>query len=134
MRLLRGNINRTRNRLQMKIELNLTQAQILFLSAVINKFVEDCRDKVVRMSRQEKAAYTIAVDVADKLHAKARILERGFNAKSKKLYKMTFKYHEARGINYFVRTLKDCPVDDAPDSYYFNSLALNIYLQLDPKL
>jgi len=118
----------------MKIQLDITPTQILFLSAVINKFVEDSREKVVRMSRQEKAAYTIAVDVADKLHTKARFLERSFNAKSNKLYKMTFKYHEAHGINYFVRTLKDSPVDGAPDSSYFNSLALNIYLQLDPKL
>ena len=118
----------------MKIQLNINPAQILFLSAVINKFVEDSREKVVRMSRQEKAAYTIAVDVADKLHTKARSLEKGFNAKSKKLYQMTFKYHEAHSINYFVKTLKDCSVVDAPDAYYFNSLAQNIYLQLDPKL
>jgi hypothetical protein len=118
----------------MKIELNLTQAQILFISAVINKFVENSREKVPVMSRQEKTVYSIAIDSADKLHAKARILERGFDAKSKKKYKMTFKYHEAQGINYFVNKLKDSHVDDAPDSSYFNSLAQIIYLQLDPKL
>lgn len=111
----------------MKIELKLTSAQIAFLATVINSFVDDHKQKFISMSRQEKAAYTIAVDIADKLHNKVRILNR--KVSSSKPHKISFKYHEAHGINYFVRNLKDSGHDD-----YFDSVALTIFIQLDQKL
>ena len=112
----------------MKIELQLTAAQIVFLSVLINKFVDDYRKQFVRMPRKEKAAYTIALDVADRLHTKSRSVERSL--KQKKLFKMTFKYYEAHGINYFISTLKDNPGNDT----YFDTMVLNIHGQLDQKL
>lgn len=111
----------------MKIELQLTTEQIIFLNAVVNSFVDDHKSKWTAMPRKEKAAYSIAVDVADKLHTKARTVAR--KAKSGKPIKMSFKYHEAQGINYFVSTLKDHEGDA-----YFRSVALNIYIKLDQKL
>ena len=117
----------------MKIELQLTAAQILFISAVTNDFVARNKKTIGFKTRQEKAVYSMAMDVADKLHTKERAIERKFDANSQKLHKLTFKYHEAHCIHYFVWKLKDSPAKNDND-IYFNSVASNIFSQLDQKL
>lgn len=117
----------------MKVELKLTAAQILFLSTVLNTFVKDNKKTIMAKTSQEKAVYSISVDVANKLHTKERAFANSFDETSSKLYKMSFKYFEAHCINYFVRKLKDSPATD-DNAIYFNSVAHNIYSQLDPKL
>lgn len=110
----------------MKIEVKLTAPQLAYIAMRSHAFCEDNRPKFGILTRKEKAALTIAQDVADKLHTKARTLNRG---KPKKDHKVTFKYHEALSVNYFAFHDKDNKTDD-----FIRSLAQNIHSQLDPLL
>lgn len=111
----------------MKIQLELSTEQVIYLNGILNGFVDSRKSLWATMSCKEKAAYTIAVDVADKLHAKARSASRKMN--TDRLSKVSFKYHEAYGINYFV-----CALKDREEDIYYRSIALGIYIQLDQKL
>jgi len=110
----------------MKIELKLTAPQLAYLGMRFDAFCEQNKRRFPVLDRRSKAAFTIAQDVADKLHSKVRILNRGTPKKS---YKITFKYHEAHSVQYFVMSDKDNNSDN-----YIRTLAQNIFLELDPKL
>jgi len=110
----------------MKIELNLTPAQLAYLGMRFDSFCEQNKPKFNVLNRRSKATFTIAQDVADKLHTKVRALSRGTPKKSSKI---TLKYHEAFSVHYFVMSDKDNQTDN-----YLKTLALNIFIQLDPKL
>lgn len=111
----------------MKIELKISPAQLVYVATVFEAFCEANKGKWATMTRKDKAAFTIAQDVADKLHNRARTASRP--AKAGKQLKVTFKYHEALAVNSFAMHDKDKATDS-----FIRSLASNIYLQLDPKL
>jgi len=110
----------------MKIELKLTATQLAYIGMSFEALCEDNAPKFGILTRKEKASYTIAQDIADKLHNKIRAINR---KSTKKLIKATFKYHEAFAINYLTQKDKDFHTDP-----YLKAVAQNIYSQLDPKL
>lgn len=111
----------------MRIELSLTAAQIIFLAAVLDSFVKNNKEGLFKMSRTEKAVYSISEGLADKFYTKGKTAQR--KKDKNKPSQVTLKYHEAHAINYFVFKIKD---DDR--DLYVKSLATNIYMQLDPEL
>ena len=109
----------------MIIALKLTAAQLAYLDTFFESYCEETKIKFGTLSKEEKTTFSIAQDVADKLHTKARTANR---SAKKKEYKVSFKYHEAHAINHFIS------YDVSNDDQYISSVAQNIYSQLDPKL
>ncbi|RWX03386.1 hypothetical protein [Flavobacterium cerinum] len=118
----------------MKIELELTPSQFVYLSALLHAFCESNKYNFHMFSRQEKAKYTISQAMADRLYNRSRGLMRHptpiITKKGKpKLHKLTLIYHEAQTASIFMCEAKDKETDD-----FCRALANNIYSQLDQKL
>ncbi|RWX00943.1 hypothetical protein [Flavobacterium cerinum] len=118
----------------MKIELELTTPQFVYLSAAFHSYCEFNKPKFHTLSGQQKAIYTISQAVADKLYTRTRGLSRQPSpSKTKKgkpkLHKLTLIYHEARAVSVYMCEAKDIEPDE-----FFRALANNIYSQLDQKL
>jgi hypothetical protein len=111
----------------MKVDIKLKAVHIAYLDACFSSYCDAYKEMFPRLSRKEKAAFTIALDVSDRLSIKARNLSR--KPDNKKLHKMTFKYHEAHAINFYVFKTKDTEPD-----VYFRAIAQTIYNELDQKL
>lgn len=111
----------------MKIQLKLTADEINYL---------ECQTLLVQrinthqLPRDKKTAYTIMLDVSDKLMAKAKQLARKtdlFDARKK--YKITLKWHEAETLEQYIDVFS--AYQDDP---YKANLARKVIIQLNQKL
>jgi len=118
----------------MKVELELTTPQFVYLSAAFHNFCESNKPVFHTLGRQEKAMYTIIQSIADKLYTRTRTLSRQSTAsKTKKgkpkLHKLTLIYYEAHAVSAYMFQAKD----NAPDEF-LRAVSNNIYSQLEQKL
>jgi hypothetical protein len=111
----------------MKIELKLTSDEINYLEqTTITVQAIDYR----QLSKDKLTAFTIMLDVSDKLMAKAKQLNRKTDLfDSKKKHKISLKYHEADTLEKYVDTIREYQ-----DDPYKANLARKIITQLNQKL
>ena len=111
----------------MKINLQLNADEINYLErTTIMVQAVDYR----QLPKDKLSAYTIMLDVSDKLMAKAKQLNRKTDLfDQKKKHKITLKYHEADTLEKYVDTF-----GSYQDDPYKANLARKIIAQLNQKL
>lgn len=111
----------------MKIELKLTADEINYLERQ-TLMVQSVDAK--QLPKDKKTAYTIMLDVSDKLMTKAKQLNRKTDLfDSKKKHKITLKWHEAEILEQYIDTFS--VYQDDP---YKANLARKVIIQLNQKL
>lgn len=111
----------------MKIELKLTAAEINYLEQQ-TLLVQSIDTK--QLPKDKKTAYTIMLDVSDKLMAKAKQLNRKTDLFDfKKKHKITLKWHEAETLEQYIDVFS--VYQDDP---YKANLARKVITQLNQKL
>jgi hypothetical protein len=111
----------------MKIDLKLTADEINYLERQ-TLLVQSIDTK--QLPKDKKTAYTIMLDVSDKLMAKAKQLNRKTDLFDlKKKHKITLKWHEAETLEEYIDVFS--VYQDDP---YKANLARKIIAQLNQKL
>jgi Na+/phosphate symporter len=111
----------------MKIELKLTADEINYLERQ-TLLVQSIDTN--QLTKDKKAAYTIMLDVSDKLMAKAKQLNRKTDLfDQKKKHKITLKWHEAETLEQYIDVFSICQ-----DDPYKANLARKVIIQLNQKL
>jgi hypothetical protein len=111
----------------MKIDLRLTADEIFYLERQ-TLLVQSIDTK--QLPKDKKTAYSIMLDVSDKIMGKAKQLNRNqtlFDVKKK--HKISFKWHEVETLEQYVDTFSTYQ-DDA----YKANLARKIIAQINQKL
>lgn len=111
----------------MKIDLKLTAAEINYLDG---KTTLTLGIAPKELQKDKRTAYTIMLDVADKLASKAKTINRSstlFDAKKK--HKITLKWHEAETLEQYIDAFSSYQDDE-----YNTNLARKIIGQLNQKL
>jgi hypothetical protein len=111
----------------MKIDLKLTADEINYLErTTITVQAIDPR----QLPNDKKTAYTIMLDVSDKLMAKAKQINRKTDLfDTKKKHKITLKWHEAETLEQYIDAFSDYQ-----DDPYKANLARKVIIQLNQKL
>jgi hypothetical protein len=111
----------------MKIDLKLTADEINYLERQ-TLLVQSIDTK--QLPNDKKTAYTIMLDVSDKLMAKAKQLNRKTDLfEAKKKHKITLKWHEAETLEQYIDVFS--AYQDDP---YKANLARKVIIQLNQKL
>jgi len=111
----------------MKIELKLTADEINYLDRTTIT-VQDIDYK--QLSKDKRSAYTIMLDVSDKLTVKAKQINRKTDLfEQRKKHKITLKWHEAETLEQYIDVFRDYQ-----DDPYKANLARKIMMQLNQKL
>ena len=111
----------------MKIDLKLTADEIIYLDS---KTALTMSIAPKELPKEKRTAYSIMLDVADQLAAKAKKLKRSntlFDAKKK--HKITLKWHEAETLEQYIDAFSSYQDDD-----YSLNLARKIIAQINQKL
>ncbi|MDN3671670.1 hypothetical protein QWY99_01140 [Flavobacterium branchiarum] len=111
----------------MKIELKLTADEINYLERQ-TLLVQSIDTN--QLPKDKKAAYTIMLDVSDKLMTKAKQLNRKTDLfDQKKKHKITLKWHEAETLEQYIDVFSSYQ-----DDPYKANLARKVIIQLNQKL
>lgn len=111
----------------MKIELKLTVDEICYLEST-TKEVQTIDYK--KLAKDKRTAFTIMLDVSDKLTTKAKQLIRKTDLfDQKKKHKISLKWHEAETLEQYIDAFKG-----GQDDVYKMNLARKIITQLNQKL
>lgn len=124
---LQKTTNRTQNRHKMKIELKLTADEINYLE---RKTILTLAIAPKELPKDKRMAYSIMLDVADKISTKAKSINRStsiFDVKKK--HKVSLKWHEAETLEQYIDAFSTYQ-DDA----YNKNLARKIIAQINQKL
>lgn len=109
----------------MKIKLKLTSDELLYLEKktyyVMSLHIND-------IQKDKKSAYTIMLDVADKVASKAKNIKRQTSV-GKKKHDVSLKWHEAETLEMFVNGLMESEADP-----YATNLLRKIKSQINQKL
>ncbi|WP_300977418.1 hypothetical protein [Flavobacterium sp.] len=111
----------------MKIDLKLTADEINYLErTTITVQAIDYK----QLPKDKRTAYTIMLDVSDKLTGKAKQLNRKTDLfEQKKKHKITLKWHEAEALEQYIDVFSGYQ-----DDPYKANLARKIIAQLNQKL
>lgn len=113
------------NTYNMKLKLKLTSDELRFLEKktciVMAMHIND-------LPRSKKSAYTIMLDIADKVMSKGKNLNRQLSIDKKK-HDVSFKWHEAETLELFLTGFQEVETDP-----YDSNLFRKIISQINQKL
>lgn len=111
----------------MKVKLKLTPHELMFLE---QKVIPVTQTRPQQVKKEQLIAFSIMLDVTDKIVPKASKLSRSIELfDNKKKHDLTLKYHEATTLEQFITGVSDLETDA-----FNKNLALKITSQLNQKL